>query len=73
MFIRLTSGGKTGQVIEVNDTHVVRAWINSGRAEIVGPEVEPDEVAEASEVVETPEKPAGRGRRKAAAEKPETR
>ena len=39
MFIRLTSGGKTGQVIEVNDTHVVRAWINSGRAEIVGPEV----------------------------------
>ncbi len=65
MFIRLTSGGKTGQVIEVNDTHVVRAWINSGRAEIVGPEVEPDEVAEASEVVETPER-STRRKRKAA-------
>lgn len=64
MFIRLTSGGKTGQVIEVNDTHVVRAWINSGRAEIVGPEVE-EVAAAAEEVVETPER-STRRKRKAA-------
>ena len=69
MEVRLTSGLKAGEVIEVDD-HVAQAFLVSGKAEPVESEVV--EVAAESEVIETPEKPARRGRRKAA-EAPETR
>jgi hypothetical protein len=77
MEVRLTSGLKAGQVIEVDDS-VGQAFLASGKAELVEPEVaEESEVAEAPEVVETPERPRGRrGRRAAAAAAaaaPETR
>ena len=73
MLIRFTSGGKAGQVMEVNGTPVVQAWIASGRAVVVNsPDDAPASAEEAAaEVEETPELPKGRGRRKA--EEPETR
>jgi hypothetical protein len=65
MEVRLTSGLKAGEVIEVEDP-VGRAFLASGKAELVV-----SEPVEAPEVLETPEKPATRKRR--AKVDPETR
>jgi hypothetical protein len=70
MKIRLRTGLKAGAVVDVEEEHVARAYLASGKAELVEPEVAPV-VAEA-EISETPEKPKRRGRRRAAAT-PETR
>lgn len=64
MEVRLKTGLRAGEVVEVDD-HVGQAFLVSGKAE-------PVQAVELAEVAETPEKPA-RGRRKAAVEKPETR
>jgi hypothetical protein len=66
MQVRITHGPSAGMVAEFEDS-VAQAHINSGRAELIYPES-----AAEPEAAETPEKPA-RGRRKAAAAKPETR
>ena len=63
MDVRLKSGLKAGEVIEVADS-VGQAFLASGKADLVE--------AEVAEVAETPERPKRRGRRAAAAE-PETR
>lgn len=69
MKVRLTQGEKAGDVIEVEDS-VGHAFLVSGQAEQAEPVVEePTEV----HVAETPEKPATPGRKRTAADKPETR
>lgn len=67
MKIRLKTGEKAGQVIEVEDGAVVRAWVASGRVELV------DEPRVEAEKPETPERLTSRGGRRRVAEKPETR
>jgi hypothetical protein len=56
MQVRLKSGLRAGEVIEVED-HVGHAFLASGKADRAEPEV-----AEAAETLETPEKPATRRR-----------
>jgi hypothetical protein len=64
MKVRLTSGERAGEEVEVQDD-VGKAWLVSGHAEPAG------EVAEVADVAETPEKP--KRKRSTAADEPETR
>lgn len=67
MLVRFKTSGLVREVNEADS--VVQAWLASGRVVQVESEAQ---VAESPEVKETPEKPAGRGRRRAAPQ-PETR
>lgn len=72
MQVRLKTGAKAGEVIEVEDS-LGQAFLSVGRAELVEPEVvETAAVADVPEVKETPEEPKASRRRKVAP-KPETR
>lgn len=70
MRVRLTQGLQAGDVIEVEDS-VGQAFLASGQA--VEPEVETAVVGEVPETPEDPKKSATAGRKRTAADKPETR
>ena len=70
MKVRLTQGEKAGDVIEVEDS-VGHAFLVSGQAE--QPEVEEATEVTVAETPEDPKRSTTPGRKRTAADKPETR